>query len=145
MPTRQWRIKAISMGNLVSYAPISGEAQSVFTVSAGARVTKAAWIMVENGIGSLVVVNEFHEVVGIVTERDILRWTSAATPESHFAKVSDIMSDEVITCGPDAPLEEAHRIMAQHRIRHLPVVDDGKPVGMISVRDVLNGSIETET
>ncbi|HUS92674.1 MAG TPA: CBS domain-containing protein [Phycisphaerae bacterium] len=119
-------------------APIIGEMEQVITISAAARITKAAQVMTEWNVGCLVVVNEFHEVVGIITERDVLGWVSSATPESHFAEVGDLMSKNVITCPPDTPPEEVYRIMVRHRIRHLPVVRNGKPVAMISARDVLD-------
>jgi CBS domain-containing protein len=101
------------------------------------QVTSAAHIMHEKGIGCLLVVDQKDKMVGILSERDILAWVATATPQSYAARVRDIMSHPVITCDTDTTYEEAQRMMQTHRIRHLPVVKNGKPIRIISMRDIV--------
>lgn len=98
-------------------------------------LSKAADLMWRQQTGSLVIVDG-GEIVGIVTERDILR-TIAVGKDVSSVVVGDVMTTDVITTTPDAPVRDAARIMAQHWIRHLPVVDDhGQLVGIVSQRDI---------
>jgi len=110
----------------------------IVAVSVDTRVTKAAQVMNQNRVGCLVVVDEAGKLAGIVSERDILRWVSGASPATYTAVVRDIMTAGVVTCTRDTSPGEAHRIMVQHGIRHLPVVEGGRPVGMLSARDLMS-------
>lgn len=114
----------------------------VVTISMNARVTMAAQIMHQNRVGCLVVVDDDGDLVGVVSERDILTWVSAASPSSYSAQVADIMTTNVITCTAETSPEEAREIMVRHRIRHLPMVEGGKPVGMLSIRDLMCRHVE---
>jgi CBS domain-containing protein len=125
------------MGNVEQVAQPGLGRGRVITVGQHERVTIAAQVMHENGVGCLVVVGDDQIMVGIVSERDILRWISTGTPESFSAKVKDIMATHVVACAPGTSIEEAHRLMVLHGIRHLPVVEDWIAVGMISSRDVM--------
>lgn len=112
----------------------------------------AAELMWREQTGSLVIV-EAGKIVGIITERDVLR-TVAAGKDLTTITVGAVMSPEVVTTTSGAPLRDAARTMARHWIRHLPVVDGGTLVGMISQRDITgvfaslvpgNGTPEIET
>lgn len=99
-----------------------------------APLARAAELMWRQQTGSIVILSG-QEIVGIVTERDILR-TVAQNQEVAGVAVGDVMSTEVITTTPDTPVRDAARTMAQHWIRHLPVVDEGRLVGIVSQRDI---------
>ena len=108
----------------------------VLTVSADASVLDAALLMNEHKIGALVVVDA-AQVIGIVTERDVLRRLVAKRRDPAETTVGDIMTREVICCHPDTHLEEARAIFMQRRIRHLPVVNDrGVLEGLVSIGDL---------
>ncbi|HSK26152.1 MAG TPA: CBS domain-containing protein [Jiangellales bacterium] len=94
----------------------------------------AAEIMWRQQTGSVVIVEDGN-LVGIVTERDVLKAVASGNDVGSTA-VGDVMTQDVITVGPDTPIRDAARMMAQHWIRHLPVVADGELVGIISQRDV---------
>ena len=114
--------------------------RDVVTIARLERVTDAAEIMCENRVGSLVVVAAHDDatMVGIISERDILQWISAASPETFFQRVEDVMTREVVFCQADSPLEEAWKLMKKNGIRHIPVVSDGVAVAMLSARDLLD-------
>jgi CBS domain-containing protein len=96
-----------------------------------ARVAELMW---RQQTGSVVIV-EGRQIAGIVTERDVLR-VVAAGKDAGSVRVGDVMTTDVITTSPDTSVRDAARTMAQHWIRHLPVVEGGQLVGMISQRDI---------
>ncbi len=110
---------------------------TVLTVDATETVAAAARRMTQNRIGSLVVVNPNGRIAGVVTERDILSKVVAACADPATVRVSAVMTPRVVACSPDTTITKAQQIMAGHGIRHLPIVEDGVLMGMISSRDIL--------
>ncbi|MGH8829253.1 MAG: CBS domain-containing protein [Jiangellaceae bacterium] len=104
------------------------------TDSTSATLRAAAVLMWRQQTGSLVIVDG-DQVVGIVTERDVLK-AVAAGKNADEVSVGDAMTREVVTTDTETPVRDAARIMAQHWIRHLPVVHNGELVGIVSQRDV---------
>lgn len=107
----------------------------VETISADASAKEAAELMARKQIGSLIVVRQ-GKVVGIVTERDFLEKVVAEKKKAKL-KVKDIMSKDVVTIKPDALLEDAAMLMAEYKIKRLPVVKDGKLVGIVTASDII--------
>lgn len=108
--------------------------QAAITTSTGATLRSAAELMWRQQTGSLVVIDG-DAVVGIVTERDVLR--AVATGIDVETPVGEVMTKNVVTTSPDVPVRDAARQMAQHWIRHLPVIDEsGALVGNLSQRDI---------
>lgn len=105
------------------------------------RVTEAAQIMFHNRVGCLVVIADFDDdtMVGILSERDILKWISQASPEMYSQNVQEIMTKDIISCDVDVPLNEGWKIMKKNNIRHLPIVKNNRALEMLSVRDLLDG------
>jgi len=106
-------------------------------IKENATVAEAAKKMSDNQIGSLVVFNTDGKFAGVLTERDMLKkvLTSYSAPTNLL--VREIMTDEPISCGMDTTIEKVEQLMAEHKIRHVPVVKDGVPIGMVSSRDVI--------
>ncbi len=99
-------------------------------------VLAATQRMNEHGIGALLVMDE-GRLVGIFTERDVLRRVVAAELAPRTVRVADVMTTEIACCTPDTSIDDARNILRQHRIRHLPVVNaDGEAEGLISIGDV---------
>jgi CBS domain-containing protein len=108
---------------------------SVVTVNDGATIPEAAKIMSDRGVGCLVVKRE-EKVVGILTERDIVVRAIARDVDLSATKVEDIMSKEVVVCSPNMRIVEVAKIMGEKKIRRLPVIDEGKLVGIVTAYDV---------
>jgi signal-transduction protein with cAMP-binding, CBS, and nucleotidyltransferase domain len=107
------------------------------TVEHFITVDLAAMMMKTNQVGCLVVVSGSGELVGILSERDIVWHVVAGVHDPEKTPVGQIMTREVITCPIGTPPMKALELMSHNNIRHLPIVDRGKPVGMISIRDLL--------
>ncbi|HEV7172512.1 CBS domain-containing protein [Pedococcus sp.] len=113
----------------------------VVTVKPDESVERLLAILAEHRIGALVVSEDGETVGGIVSERDVVRHLHRDGPEILQAPVSRIMTADVRTCGPDIPIEELARTMTEHRIRHVPVVVDGRLHGIVSIGDVVKHRI----
>ncbi|MBL4590443.1 MAG: CBS domain-containing protein [Phycisphaerales bacterium] len=109
--------------------------EKILTISMHTSVLKAAQTMNEHHVGSLVVTNH-NEMIGIISERDILTRIVTAERDPGATMVGEIMTREVISCDPSTQLDEVRRVMREQRIRHIPVIDQGALVGMISIGDL---------
>jgi CBS domain-containing protein len=89
-----------------------------------------------------VVVDEHGALVGIVSERDVVRRLNERGAELLTAPVAEIMTTQVVTCGPGDGVDNLAAIMTERRIRHMPVVEDGRLVGLVSIGDVVKSRIE---
>ncbi len=116
--------------------------KSVITVRAEDTVETAATVLATNNIGAVPVRDGADGLVGVLSERDIVRALSAHHGKTSELKVEELMSTKVITCGPNDEAAKAQAVMNQHRIRHLPVIEDGRLIGMISSRDVMETVLE---
>jgi CBS domain-containing protein len=108
----------------------------VISMTADESVLNAARLMNERGIGGIVVMDD-DQLVGIFTERDILRRVVAERRDPSTTTLRDVMTKSVVTCRPEATLEECISVITSERIRHLPVVDDTGMCGLITGGDIL--------
>ncbi|TVQ29888.1 MAG: CBS domain-containing protein [Phycisphaeraceae bacterium] len=108
----------------------------IHTIRPDATVLDAAEVMNRERIGSVVVVDANGQLAGIFTERDILTRVIADERRPQEIRVGDVMTTPVACCEPRTPLEELRTLMRQKRVRHVPVVDQGRVVGMISIGDL---------
>lgn len=109
---------------------------NVITVEPSASVTEVADIMVKEGVGSVVVVED-SEAVGIICERDLLEKVISSDLKPGEVTAEDIMEKPLITADPDTDMLDTMRTMVRNEIGHLPVVDEGGLVGIVTVQDVL--------
>ncbi len=108
----------------------------VFTIRPEQSIRQALALLAEHNIGALVVVNKAGKPGGIISERDIVR--EAARNEQVFSKaVREIMTKEVIVGAPQDDLISVGHTMTEKRIRHLPIVDKGKLIGIVTLGDVV--------
>jgi CBS domain-containing protein len=107
--------------------------RDVLAVDPTASIGEAAEKMMDAGVGAVVVMEDMVRLVGIVTERDILR-AVAQRARAAEARVRQWMTPNPITVDPSVSIDEAAHIMFEHNFRHLPVVKDGRPLGIVSLR-----------
>ena len=106
-------------------------------IPADASVTEAARRMRESNVGAAMVL-EGSRLAGIFTERDALFRVLAVARDPQRTPVAEVMTRNPQTIHPDKPFDEALRMMHEGRFRNVPVVEDGRPLGMVSVRDALD-------
>ncbi len=107
----------------------------VYTVSPDTTVYDALKLMAEKEIGALVVL-EKEKMVGIVSERDYARKIILKGKKSKYTAVRDIMTAEVIHTSPDQKVRKCLSLMTKHHFRHIPVLEDGRLVGILSIEDI---------
>jgi CBS domain-containing protein len=109
---------------------------NIITIKVSEPVRKAIAMLVEHRIGALIVMDDADRLVGILSERDVMR--VAATDEQFFGRpVGDIMTREVVVGMPQDDVIAVAHTMLEKRFRHLPIVDEGDLIGIISIGDVL--------
>jgi len=113
--------------------------RTVWTTAPTTAVASAMQMMADKQIGALVVLDK-GEVVGIVTERDYARKTLGSRAGELL--VRDIMSSPVLHVGPDQTSDDCVTMMALNKLRHLPVMDGGRLIGMVSIRDLVDRIID---
>ena len=114
---------------------------AVYTIAPTATVRELMDTMADLNVGALVVSTDGSTLLGIVSERDIVRKLRAAENARDMA-VSDIMTTDVRTCGPQDSFGSLMAVMTEHRIRHVPVIDDGQLVGVLSIGDAVKHRME---
>ncbi len=122
---------------------IRKKGDEVFTIAPQATVLDALKTMAQHNIGALLVMAD-DKIEGILSERDCVRKVELMGRDVKDTKISDIMTSDVITVDCSQPLEECMELMIDKNIRHLPVYDDKKLVGILSVRDVLKEVVEVQ-
>jgi CBS domain-containing protein len=115
---------------------LDDKGHEVLQIEAGATVFEAVKRMVEANVGSLLV-SDGGRHVGIVTERDYLRRIALERRDDETIAVRDVMSSPLVVVTPETSIEECMAVMTDRRIRHLPVVDEGIVVGIVSIGDVV--------
>lgn len=116
--------------------PLAG----VVVVEPSATVAALAATLSEYNVGAVIVTQD-DDVAGIVSERDVVRAIAANGAQALEAEVATIMSTDVITCSSEDSIDRVAGSMTERRIRHLPVVDDGSLVGIVSIGDVVSSRI----
>lgn len=119
---------------------LKSKGSDLWTISPDASVFEALKSMAEHGIGALIVMRD-DRVVGILSERDYARKVILMDRASKETPVQSIMTAEVFFVRPQSTIEECMQLMSGKHIRHLPVLEDGRPVGIISIGDVVTSLI----
>jgi len=113
----------------------------VATISPDATVTELLAVLAERNVGALVVVDN-ERIVGIVSERDVVRRAHERGAAILSAKVAEIMTTDVATCDPAETVDHLTVLMTQRRIRHVPVIDNGRLCGIVSIGDVVKNRMD---
>jgi CBS domain-containing protein len=118
--------------------------RSVHSIGPDATVFEALEIMAKHNVGALVVLDPVGELVGIVSERDYARKVILKGRVSKDTPVREIMATGVVCVNSNQTEQGCMALMTKHRVRHLPVIDDGQLVGIISIGDVVSAIIEDQ-
>lgn len=120
---------------------------SVATVPPTATVSEVLAALAQFGVGALVVSTDGSAVDGIISERDVVRAIAAHGRDAVDRSASEVMTSEVVTCSETATIEQLMTEMTERRFRHVPVTEEGRLVGIVSIGDVVNArvrNLETE-
>jgi CBS domain-containing protein len=115
----------------------------VYAVTSNASVFDALKTMAEKNIGALMIIEE-EKLIGIFSERDYARKIVLQGKASHDTPVSEVMTSKVLTVLSEDSLENCMSLMSKNKVRHLPVVDNEKVMGIISISDVVTAIIENQ-
>ncbi len=121
---------------------LARKGSDVVTTRPELTIREAMAGLIDNKVGALVVVDNDEAIVGIITERDIFRLAHRQAGQIMDIVVSEVMTKDVIIALPDDDLEYLKCLITENRIRHLPVMEEGKLCGMISIGDVLRQQTE---
>jgi CBS domain-containing protein len=116
----------------------------VLEIDADASVFEAVQLMVEMNVGSLLV-TEGGEITAIVTERDYLRRVTLEGRTDRQTAVREIMSSPLIVASPETTIDECMALMSDRRVRHVPVVEEGRVVGLVSIGDLVKFKSKLQT
>lgn len=115
--------------------------EGVLTIKPGTTVSEAAGVLSDKRIGSLVVSSDGKEVVGILSERDIVRELGRRGVACMSDRVDDLMTREIVSCARDETAVEVLQKMTDGRFRHMPVMDGAQMIGLISIGDVVKARL----
>jgi len=119
-----------------------GKRGNVVTIEPTADVTAAVKLLAERRIGAVVILGADHRIVGILSERDIVRVLAERGPTALNEPVSLAMTRDVKTCSEDDTIEGLMGRMTTGKFRHMPVVEQGKLIGIVSIGDVVKNRVE---
>lgn len=114
----------------------------VYSVTPATTVAEVAQQLSVRRIGSVLVLNDQSMVMGIVSERDLVRATATHGAKALELEARQVMTRDVVTCDPDDSIDEVMQIMTRGRFRHLPVVHRGELLGLVSIGDVVKARLE---
>ena len=124
------------------HAILREKGSDIHTIGPGATVAEAAGRLRELGIGALIVSEDGAAITGIISERDIVYGLAETGAGFLDVAVRDAMTADVVTCSPEDTGRGVLSRMTEHRMRHVPVVDGGKLVGLVSIGDVVKSRLQ---
>lgn len=116
---------------------LAGKTNEVVSIGVHATVFEAIAKMEERNVGSIIVLDDFGRLAGIFTERDYLRRIVLQNRTSKTTLIQEVMSGNVITAAASFPVEKCMDLMTEERIRHVPVIEDGRILGIVSIGDLV--------
>jgi CBS domain-containing protein len=122
-------------------AVLAAKGREVASINPSATLATVAQRLRLEGIGSLVVLEE-GKLAGMISERDVVHAFAAHRAEAAELKVADLMARDLVTCRPEDSLTRVLGLMTRHRVRHLPVLEGGRLVGLISIGDAVKHRLD---
>ena len=131
----------VTLGSMQVRELLRRKGAGVATVDPGASITAVLALLADVGIGALVVSADGVRVEGIVSERDIVRRLARDGVMTLELLARDVMTHDVVTCEPDARVDEIMSVMTEGRFRHVPVTELGLLIGIVSIGDIVNARV----
>ena len=122
---------------------LNQKGRQVYSILPDATVFEAIQLMAEKNVGALLVVSE-HRLLGVISERDYTRKVALKGKSSRETKVLEIISSPIVSATPGHSVEECMRLMTTNRVRHLPILEGEKLVGIVSIGDLVNWTISAQ-
>lgn len=117
---------------------LESKGSDIYTIHPENLIHDAVKVLRDKRIGALLVTDDHENLVGILSERDIVRKMAELPGQTLPSEVRDLMTREVVTCGPEETIVGVLKTMTENRIRHLPVAKDGKLLGLVTIGDVVH-------
>ena len=121
---------------------LEGKGHHTFTASSTTPLREVMVMLRRHGVGALVISDDEEHVVGIISERDLVRHLADQGPSAFEQPVAEVMTRDVLTCQPRDRASAVMAKMSERRVRHMPVIEDGKLAGMVSLGDVVKRRID---
>ena len=121
---------------------LSRKGNSVVTLEPNASLATAIKVLAERRIGALVITGADHRIVGILSERDIVRTLAERGPAALSDPLADVMTRKVVTCTQSETVCEIMERMTAGKFRHIPVVEQGRLIGIVSIGDIVKSRVE---
>lgn len=121
---------------------LTQKSNGLFAIEASKSMQAAVQDMYDKRVGSLLVQSETGETVGIITDRDVLHFYAQQLGDANGVKVSEVMTQNFYVETLDSTASHAESVMTEKRVRHLPIVDEGKVVGLVSIGDLVKAKLE---
>lgn len=126
---------------------LAGKGRDVISIDPQSTLAEAARMLNQHRIGAIVVIDAAEALVGILSERDVVRAVAEGGAEALRQPVSSRMTGQVVTCRPNAGIDELLTLMTERKFRHVPIVEGGRLRGIVSIGDIVKqrlAEIETE-
>ncbi len=121
---------------------LRGKGSDIITANRTDQITEISKILGDNKIGAVLIVDGDRKVLGVISERDIVRGLSQSGEGCLKKPAEELMTSNVITCAPSDTIDEVMALMTAKRIRHLPVMEAGELTGFISIGDVVKNRMD---
>ena len=121
---------------------LSRKGNSVVTLEPNASLAAAIKVLAERRIGALVITGADHRIVGILSERDIVRTLAERGPVALSEPLADVMTRKVVTCTQSETVCEIMERMTAGKFRHIPVIEQGRLIGIVSIGDIVKSRVE---
>lgn len=121
---------------------LKAKGNAVMTIRPNETIFAAAKRLKKEGVGALVVIGDGATVEGVISERDVVNGLAVHGQDFHSLPISALMTTDVVTCSPESSVVEIAKVMNDRRLRHLPVKEGTRLVGIVSIGDVLKSRLD---
>lgn len=121
---------------------LAGKGNAVETIAPSATLSTAVKRLAARNIGALVVVDQNQQLIGVISERDIVQELAARGPGALDQKIGEVMTHKIIVCGLGDMIQTVMERMTEGKFRHMPVIDQNRLVGIVSIGDVVKLRLE---